>query len=124
MESLHCTPFTVQLKGRKCCNSCSCIRLACCLAIPCYVSCHVSYRARQALPRPQGAPKPLSWQVCIVQALEERFNAMIEPAVSSALAARQADRVANLAMLMANAGREHELEGLYIAARLPMLQVG
>ena len=48
---------------------------------------------------------------------------MIEPAVSSALAARQADRVANLAMLMANAGREHELEGLYIAARLPMLQV-
>ena len=60
---------------------------------------------------------------CILQALEERFNAMIEPAVSSALAARQADRVANLAMLMANAGREHELEGLYIAARLPMLQV-
>ncbi|CAL5221832.1 g4090 [Coccomyxa viridis] len=55
-------------------------------------------------------------------ALEERFNAMIEPAVSSALAARHADRVANLAMLMANAGREHELEGLYIAARLPMLQ--
>ena len=48
---------------------------------------------------------------------------MIEPAVSSALAARHADRVANLAMLMANAGREHELEGLYIAARLPMLQV-
>ena len=48
---------------------------------------------------------------------------MIEPAVSSALAARHADRVANLAMLMANAGRENELEGLYIAARLPMLQV-
>lgn len=48
---------------------------------------------------------------------------MIEPAVSSALAARHADRVATLAMLMATAGREHELEGLYIAARLPMLQV-
>ena len=61
--------------------------------------------------------------LCCCQALEERFNAMIEPAISSALAARHADRVANLAMLMANAGREHELEGLYIAARLPMLQV-
>ena len=58
-----------------------------------------------------------------MQALEERFNAMIEPAVSSALAARQGDRVADLAMLMASAGREHELEGLYIAARLPMFQV-
>lgn len=58
-----------------------------------------------------------------VQALEERFNAMIEPAISSALVARQTDRVATLAMLMANAGREHELEGLYIAARLPMFQV-
>ena len=58
-----------------------------------------------------------------MQALEERFNAMIEPAVSSALAARQGDRVADLSMLMASAGREHELEGLYIAARLPMFQV-
>lgn len=62
-------------------------------------------------------------ELCCPQALEERFNAMIEPAISGALAARHADRVANLAMLMANAGREHELEGLYIAARLPMLQV-
>ena len=61
--------------------------------------------------------------LCCTQALEERFNAMIEPAVSSALAAHHAERVANLAMLMANAGREHELEGLYVAARLPMLQV-
>ena len=58
-----------------------------------------------------------------MQALEERFNAMIEPAVSSALAARQGDRVADLAMLMASAGRGHELEGLYNAARLPMFQV-
>ena len=63
------------------------------------------------------------WHGAPMQALEERFNAMIEPAVSSALAARQGDRVADLAMLMASAGREHELEGLYIAARLPMFQV-
>ena len=63
------------------------------------------------------------WHGAPVQALEERFNAMIEPAVSSALAARQGDRVANLAMLMASAGREHELERLYVAARLPMFQV-
>lgn len=59
-----------------------------------------------------------------LQALEERFHQNIEPAVSSALAARQADRVANLAALMTDLGRESELEGLYVAARLPMLQVG
>lgn len=44
--------------------------------------------------------------------------------MSSALAARQADRVASLAALMTDLGRESELEGLYVAARLPMLQVG
>jgi hypothetical protein len=43
--------------------------------------------------------------------------------VSSALAARQADRVASLAALMTSVGRESELEGLYVAARMPMLQV-
>ncbi|EIE19328.1 hypothetical protein COCSUDRAFT_67854 [Coccomyxa subellipsoidea C-169] len=57
-----------------------------------------------------------------LQALEERFHQNIEPAVSSALAARQADRVANLAALMSSLGRESELEGLYVAARMPMLQ--
>ena len=43
--------------------------------------------------------------------------------MSSALAARQADRVASLAALMTSVGRESELEGLYVAARMPMLQV-
>lgn len=57
------------------------------------------------------------------QALEERFQAMIEPAVGAALAARQADRVAALASLIADAGRESHLEAQYLAARLPMLQV-
>lgn len=58
-----------------------------------------------------------------MQALEQRFHQAIEPAVSSALAARQADRVADLARLMADAGRGLELDGLYVASRLPMLQV-
>ena len=58
-----------------------------------------------------------------VQALEERFQAMIEPAVAAALTARQADRVAALASLVADAGRESHLEAQYLAARLPMLQV-
>ncbi|KAK9915106.1 hypothetical protein WJX75_004782 [Coccomyxa subellipsoidea] len=57
-----------------------------------------------------------------LEALEERFHQNIEPAVSSALAARQADRVASLAALMTSVGRESELEGLYVAARMPMLQ--
>lgn len=64
------------------------------------------------------------WHVgACTQALEERFHQIIEPAVSSALAARQADRMASLAALMTNLGRENELDGLYVAARLPMLQV-
>jgi hypothetical protein len=58
-----------------------------------------------------------------MQVLEQRFHQAIEPAVSAALAARQADRVADLARLMADAGRAAELEGLYVASRLPMLQV-
>jgi hypothetical protein len=58
-----------------------------------------------------------------VQVLEQRFHQAIEPGISSALAARQADRVASLARLMVDADRKSELDSLYVASRLPMLQV-
>lgn len=57
------------------------------------------------------------------QALEERFEALIEPALAGAFARRAGERVAALAALLADGGRGANVERLYTAARLPALQV-
>ena len=57
------------------------------------------------------------------QALEERFEALMEPALAGALGRRDGARVGQLASLLADAGRSANVERLYIAARLPALQV-
>ena len=58
-----------------------------------------------------------------VQALEERLQAMVEPAFGRALAARQPEQTAALAGLLEGAGRGATLRAQFLAARLPMLQV-
>ncbi|KAK9845796.1 hypothetical protein WJX81_002638 [Elliptochloris bilobata] len=54
--------------------------------------------------------------------LEERFEALMEPALAGALARRDGGHVGQLASLLADAGRSANVERLYIAARLPALQ--
>lgn len=47
----------------------------------------------------------------------------MEPALAGALGRRDGARVGQLASLLADAGRSANVERLYIAARLPALQV-
>lgn len=47
----------------------------------------------------------------------------MEPALAGALGRRDGARVGQLASLLADAGRSANVERLYIAARLPTLQV-
>ena len=59
-----------------------------------------------------------------LQALEDRFAALIEPKLAAAMTQRNRERVQKLAAMLVDMGRPEAVERLYNTARLAPLQVG
>ena len=68
----------------------------------------------------------LTWPhaVASLQALEDRFAALIEPTLAAAMTQRSRERVQKLAAMLVGMGRPEAVERLYNTARLAPLQVG
>ncbi len=59
-----------------------------------------------------------------LQALEDRFAALIEPKLAAAMTQRNRERVQKLAAMLVDMARPEAVERLYNTARLAPLQVG
>ena len=62
--------------------------------------------------------------IASLQALEDRFAALIEPTLAAAMTQRNRERVQKLAAMLVGMGRPEAVERLYNTARLAPLQVG
>ena len=65
----------------------------------------------------------LRWGLGAGQALEDRFQALVEGSLAAAFQGRRGDQVAQLAGMMAAVGRASAVQKLYISARTPPIQV-